>query len=265
MNPQGKVSIVTVCYNAVDSIEKTILSVINQTYQNKEYIIIDGASTDGTIDMINKYRDKITFFVSEPDNGIYDAMNKGIKAATGKWINFMNAGDEFVDKNVLSDIAPQMDNADIVYGDTMLVYSIGKKYKRPLPLPQILDKMVFGHQATFVKTGYHKNHLFDLSYKSSADYKFLRDSYIYGAKFLYVPILVANYEAENGISSTNYYRSIREDARIRGIDKSWKWRISFAYFFLVYSTKKKIKDLLPNSFVNYIRRRSLEGYVKCTE
>ena len=84
------ISIVTVSYNAVATIEQTILSVINQTYPNIEYIIIDGGSKDGTIDIIRKYADQIAYWVSEPDEGIYDAMNKGIKIATGEWINFMN-------------------------------------------------------------------------------------------------------------------------------------------------------------------------------
>ena len=254
-----KISVVTVCYNAIDTIEKTILSVINQTYQNIEYIIIDGASTDGTVDIINKYRDKIAYFVSEPDKGIYDAMNKGIKAATGDWINFMNAGDEFADIDVLSTITPQMKNADIVYGDTMLVYSIGEKLKTPLPLSQITDRMVFGHQATFVRARYHKEHIFDTSFKSSADYKFLRDAFIHGAKFQYIPVLIVNYDAEFGISATSYLRAQRENARILGIDQTWKWRTSFAYFSLIYSTKKKLKELLPDDFVNYLRRKNLNN------
>lgn len=95
------ISVVTVCYNAADTIEKTMLSVLNQTYHDIEYIIIDGGSTDGTVEIIRKYADRIAYWVSEPDKGIYDAMNKGIKVATGEWINFMNAGDEFVDEGVI--------------------------------------------------------------------------------------------------------------------------------------------------------------------
>ena len=113
-----KISIVTISYNIVSSIEKTILSVISQTYSNIEYIVIDGGSTDGTVDIIKKYSNKISYWVSERDKGIYDAMNKGIEAATGDWINFMNAGDLFFHNNVISEIIPFLDNnVDIIYGD----------------------------------------------------------------------------------------------------------------------------------------------------
>ncbi len=104
MNLQNNplVTIVTVSYNVVSTIERTILSVVNQTYSNIEYIIIDGGSTDGTVDIIKKYMDKIAYWVSEPDKGIYDAMNKGILMAKGQWINFMNSGDYLYSNDVIS-------------------------------------------------------------------------------------------------------------------------------------------------------------------
>lgn len=90
-NNLPRVSIITVCYNAVSAIQRTILSVLSQTYENIEYIIIDGKSTDGTLAIIKKYESRIAFWLSEPDNGIYDAMNKAINNATGEWVLFMNA------------------------------------------------------------------------------------------------------------------------------------------------------------------------------
>ena len=99
-----KVSVITVCYNAEEFIENAINSVLNQTYINIEYIIIDGASKDSTVPIINKYKSKITFFLSEPDNGIYEAMNKGIKAATGDILYFLNSDDIFYDKYVIENV-----------------------------------------------------------------------------------------------------------------------------------------------------------------
>ena len=129
-----KISVVTVCYNAADCIEHTMLSVLNQSYPDIEYIVIDGGSTDGTVDIIKKYADRLAYWVSEPDKGIYDAMNKGIAAASGSYINFMNAGDTFASDSVLAEIVPQINpNSQIVYGDVVLKYRGTQFHREPLP------------------------------------------------------------------------------------------------------------------------------------
>ena len=166
MNNNPLISIVTVSYNAVKDIEKTILSVLNQTYPNIEYIIIDGGSTDGTLDIIKKYEDKISYWVSEPDKGIYDAMNKGTLKATGVWLNFMNAGDTFYNEHVLEKVFKDNDwsDADVIYGNVNIEYPKKTKLKKPLPLKRIEQQMVFCHQGSFVRTMLQKQYLFNTTY-----------------------------------------------------------------------------------------------------
>src|SRR5690606_12018670 len=116
-----KISIITVVYNNVRDIEYTIRSVISQTYPNIEYIVIDGASTDGTLDVINNYRDRINVVISEKDRGIYDAMNKGLATASGDYVLFLNSGDELFDDNSIQNVVEEGKGADIIYGETKLV------------------------------------------------------------------------------------------------------------------------------------------------
>ncbi len=118
---QPSISIVTVVYNGVDLLEGTILSVIQQSYPNIEYLVIDGASTDGTLDIIQKFESKISTWISEPDKGLYDAMNKGIKMATGDFICFMNCGDKLYADDTLSKAVQNMPvETDVIYGEVML-------------------------------------------------------------------------------------------------------------------------------------------------
>jgi glycosyltransferase involved in cell wall biosynthesis len=116
------ITVVTVVFNSVDCVEKTIKSVLSQTYKNIEYIIIDGGSDDGTLDIIKKYDDKINYWLSEKDEGIYDAMNKGIKSSSGEWLCFMNAGDEFCSSDVIEKVFSDSNivNYDLIYSDTLI-------------------------------------------------------------------------------------------------------------------------------------------------
>lgn len=121
---QPLISVITVVFNGESCLEKTILNVIEQIYPNVEYIIIDGGSTDGTLDIIRRYENQIDYWISEKDKGIYDAMNKGIMTSTGKWINFMNAGDAFYGQAVLEKIFTSNIDADLIYSDTMYTTDI---------------------------------------------------------------------------------------------------------------------------------------------
>jgi len=170
-----RISLITIVYNDVAGIEKTILSIINQTYRELEYIIIDGGSTDGTIDIINKYKDRITRWLSEPDNGLYDAMNKGLSLASGDYVWFINSGDQVyatdtIDKMVRSsDIPP-----DIYYGGTIVIDAEGNEIgDRRLKPPHRLSwksfkkGMLVCHQSVVVRRSIAPE--YDLKYRIAAD------------------------------------------------------------------------------------------------
>ena len=136
------ISVITVSYNAVLTIEQTILSVINQTYLNIEYIIIDGGSTDGTVNVIKKYADKIAYWVSESDKGIYDAMNKGIAYSHGEYCNFINAGDKFCSSSILKQVMDFNHVADIIVGQDLHVNEHNKIVSRSV-LPRRYNLLYF--------------------------------------------------------------------------------------------------------------------------
>jgi glycosyltransferase involved in cell wall biosynthesis len=170
------ITIVTVVYNGVDFLEETILSVIGQTYPNIDYVVIDGGSTDGTLEIIEKYQDKISYWISEPDKGIYDAMNKGIHAAKGEWFNFLNAGDSFVNENILNDIftTDTMD-ATLIYGDIKVLTEKGHSYNHPASTlvddKSIRKGMSVCHQAIFYSSKILKP--YDQTLRLKAEWKHL--------------------------------------------------------------------------------------------
>ena len=203
-----KISVITVCWNCVDDIERTILSVISQTYSNFEYIIVDGASTDGTLDVIKKYETKISILISEPDEGIYNAMNKGVRLANGQWCIFMNAGDVFASPDVLKDmfeLRHPLPQTKVYYGNTTFVNEKSEKesLKATLAYPTILRCQPYCHQSAFFSIEKKKEPFFDEKYKIASDYNTSLWFFItYGKEsFEFFDHIVSEFSAFGGAST----------------------------------------------------------------
>jgi glycosyltransferase involved in cell wall biosynthesis len=195
-----KISIITVVYNDVEHIEKTIKSVISQNYPNIEYLIIDGNSSDGTLEKCKKYSERISKIVSEHDTGIYNAMNKGIKLATGEWLFFLNSGDVFCDENVISNVFKNENNADIIYGKAITPDGKLCYYPQKITKTMFIMERMICHQAIFARKKTFFDNLFDEGYRIIADrvwlYKCLCAKKVVEKK----NIIVSIYDT-NGISS----------------------------------------------------------------
>ena len=264
------VSVITVCFNAENCIIPTMDSVLAQDYPNLEYILIDGASTDSTLQLIcSKEKDFADrniplVIVSEPDKGIYDAMNKGLKLAKGKWINFMNAGDNFYSGNVLSSFFSNTDyrEAKVVYGNTVLALDFGEIEMLPKPVDYLRKKMSFCHQSVFVDGDLMRKEKFDTSFRLAADYAFFYRYYMQGGKFHYVEKVVARFESEQGASSKNRLQVNREYARIHGVENTAKWKIWFAFKCLRVHLKEALHSMIPKSYLGKIREKNYRRIVK---
>lgn len=197
-----KYSIITINYNNKEGLEKTIQSVLGQTFRDYQFIIIDGGSTDGSIDTIKQNADYIDYWVSETDGGRYPAMNKGIKQAKGDYLNFMNSGDTFHSPTVLEDIAKMNLTEDIITGG----FFNQEKGIKHIIMPQEVTlltmlKNTFNHQATFIKRQLFNKRLYDENYVIQSDAKFNYLSIIYdNCSVRIIDYIVANYDF-NGISS----------------------------------------------------------------
>lgn len=198
-----KVSIVTVCYNSESTIRKTIESVLNQEYDEVEYIIIDGGSVDGTLDIIKEYNDKIAYWCSEKDHGIYDAMNKGIRVSKGDIIAFMNSDDWYYDSSVFQKVIAcfEESNADIVYGDCIILYgNVDKKYvyftAEDKKLEALYFTLPFCHQSIFMRRSmFDVLGVYNINYKVAADYEWILRAYISNAKFQYISECICCFRA----------------------------------------------------------------------
>jgi len=215
-----KFSIITICYNAAATIERTLVSVTGQSWADIEYIVIDGASKDSTLDIIGRYRDKIDILVSERDNGLYDAMNKGLALATGDYVCFMNAGDRFHEATTLEQIASQVQDIKplpgVIYGNTALTNMEGQIYgMRRLSPPEHLDwksfknGMLVCHQAFYARRDLAEP--YDMKYRFSADVDWCIRIMKKAENLHNTHLIVADYlEDGSGVTIDNRKASLKE-------------------------------------------------------
>jgi glycosyltransferase involved in cell wall biosynthesis len=233
------VSIITVVYNGEKYIKDTLESVINQTYGDIEYIIIDGGSTDGTMRIVNEYKSAISVIISEPDQGIYDAMNKGIKLSNGDIVGIINA-DDFYEKNAIELVvqAFKIGDCDVVYGDKVMLDEKTKVINIvSVPLPKKISDVNISkvHPTVFVKKNVYCDFLFNSKYKLVADRDLFYRLFISGYKFIKLDVVIATMR-DGGVSST-WFKPLCE----------------------VYAVHKKYLGVL---FALYVSIRYTGGYLK---
>lgn len=203
-----KLSIITVNYNDAEGLERTIKSVISQTFHDYEFIIIDGGSTDDSVNIIKKYERHIDYWVSEHDGGIYPGMNKGLRQAKGEYVNFMNGGDCYHSEDVLEKIFALETNADIITGAHAEngIRNVGEGGVTMLDL----YKWAIDHQASFIRREIALRHPYDEKYRIVSDWKFFIESLVFdNCTFYYTDMIVVDVDMK-GISNTNFVLDKKE-------------------------------------------------------
>ena len=244
-----KFSIVTVTYNAGKVLEDTIQSVVSQTYQQIEYLIVDGGSKDNTLNIANQYKGHIHRIISEPDKGLYDAMNKGIRMATGDYLCFLNAGDKLHGSDTLQLVADSLEELkelpDVIYGETAIVDENGKFLRmRRLATPETLNwksfkqGMLVCHQAFWVKREQATSELYDLSYRFSADFDWCirimkQSKVLHNTHHTLIDYL------NEGMTTQNHKASLKERFRIMGKYYGWTTTILHHLQFFIRLLYKK--------------------------
>ena len=261
-----KITIITAVYNRVNEIEQCITSVINQTYDNVEYIVIDGGSTDGTVDVIKKYNDKISYWCSEPDKGIYDAWNKGLSHATGDYINFVGSDDAICSKDTIEKIVSYLDaSVDVLAGNVIRVNE-KSGFEFLQNNKHILNKKSYQGgcivtQGTFIKRSLCDKYKFDTSYKVAADYKFfLRYYNNRSVKIKFIDDVI-QYFSDGGISGADLDFVRNEDNRIYkelGLDELLDCHLKAREA----DSKYKVKELCKKIGVFNLIQRIYRPYIK---
>ena len=247
-----KISIITVCLNSEKTIEQTIKSVVSQEDCDYEYIVIDGNSTDRTLEIIEKYRDRISAVISEPDSGIYDAMNKGIALATGDIIGIINS-DDWYEPGVFALVEKcfRDTGAEVVYGKLNVIHLDGKsEIRTPANIENLRYEMAIPHPTVFVKSNIYKQYgVFQLKYKIAADYELMLRFYVKKVKFQYMKQILANFRL-GGISSRKAESCLKE-----------AWTISSEYLpFAPLSKRRYLKNVLLSRKREYVFEKALNDF-----
>lgn len=234
-------TVITVVYNAREAFRNTLESLNKQTSRDFEYIVIDGKSKDGTLEELVNFPDINAKVICESDRGIYDAMNKGIALANGKYLYFLNAGDCFFEPSTLEKVLRELKSSEvtIVHGAIEVQFEGQNRFKPAFSPSDLWQASNFCHQGIFVKSDYHKTNPYDLSFAITADYKLVYDAYKNGMTFQMLPLTIAHFMA-GGISDKNRIKLLREKFKIVSQYEPWK---HFFYYHI------KIADSLFRQFV----------------
>lgn len=214
-----KLSIITVNLNNLNGLRKTIDSVVTQTFNDFEWIVIDGGSTDGSKELIEQYAEHFAYWVSEPDAGIYNAMNKGIRVAKGEYLQFLNSGDWLYDEKTLYSVFSSCPSSDILFGNCLVrntdngVFEIGPKDTNFTAF-ELLSKSL-PHQATFIKKDLFERYgLYDETFRITGDMKFIYNVIVnHEVSLSYLPFVIVNYDG-TGISNTQFELCQKETERV---------------------------------------------------
>ena len=242
----ARYTIITINYNNGKELRRTIESVINQTLTDFEYVVIDGGSTDDSVSIIKEYADRIDFWISERDKGVYNAMNKGLSHAHGEYVNFMNSGDSFYSPTVLEEIDSEIGDADILFGNVCNSLS-GRRYGGIKADSEVtfltLKKEIICHQGTFYRRTIFECHPYDESLKLIADWKVNVQAIVFdNCKVKVVDTIVANYDL-TGMSSTQ--SQLHAEERKRVMAELFPERILKDYEHLYTESEMPIVGLLP--------------------
>ncbi|UYI47313.1 glycosyltransferase [Vibrio natriegens] len=246
MTENVKLTVITINFNESQSLEKTIDSVRKQSEKNFEYIIVDGGSTDGSLDVVSEHLDLIDSYISEPDKGIYDAMNKGLELANGDYVIFLNSGDSFSSSEVVSGFYEQVSNgssADAYYGGAMVD---GKKIKRVPSIDLYWRSMFYSHQSLFLSRKVALRYKFNICYDIASDFEQSIRLCSSNISFIKLNYLVSNVSS-GGVSDKNRFYSISQ--RIHALKQNGLWKHRYwGYYAYVFSYNffalavKSIKD-----------------------